>query len=256
MYQQDFGVWYRRLIPQNMSLNILFMKKYQFVFLSMVMAIGCSTPMPLMESVRIPAEFPVKDTTRNFLIIDAAEVMTTGIAIVKRREAVLQDVKAEYLRLVPELFETQLSMKAVIDTSVTEDQKKRILAHERNILDSLRSRHNAEIIVVFLNCYGGFEKDDVVTEKNDDGSKSKTAYYSVFFESTWKVIQNGIDKQKIIMARKPHSNRPIVSGLLARGPGFKANKKDILEMARDNAYNFTGLFQDRVVNMQVPVKRN
>lgn len=231
------------------------MRKYPFVFLLIALAAGCTTPVPVMQAVHIPAEFPVKDSTQTFLIVDAADVMTTGIAIVKRREAVLEDVKADYLRLVPELVTMQLGMPVVIDTSVTADQKKRILLHESNILDSLRSKHNAGIIVVFRNCYGGFEKDDVVTERNDDGSKSKTAYYSVFFESTWQVIQDGIDRQKIIIARKPHSSRPIVSGLLARGPGFKANRKDILEMARDNAYNFTGLFQDREVNMQVPSKR-
>ena len=215
---------------------------------------ACETTAPLTRNILIPAEYRIKDSTQTFLIIDAAEVLTTGIAIVKRREAVMQNVKTEYLSVVPDLVTMQLSMPVVIDTSLTNDQKNRIVMGDKRIIDTLRSRHNAGVIGVLLNCYGGFEKDDVVTEKNQDGSKSKTAFYSVFFESTWQVIADDVFQQKTIMARKPHSSRPIISGLLARGPGFKANRKDLLEISRENAYNFTGLFQDRYINMPVPRK--
>ena len=224
------------------------------VLVLLILVSGCETTAPLTRNTLIPAEFKIKDSTQTFLLIDAADVLTTGIAIVKRREAVMQNVKTEYLSVVPELITSQLSMPVVTDTTISIDQKNRILMGDKRIIDSLRSRHNAGVIGVLLNCYGGFEKDEVVTEKNQDGSKSKTAYYSVFFESTWHVIADDVFQQKIIMARKPHSSRPIISGLLARGPGFKANRKDLLEISRENAYNFTGLFQDRYINMQPPAR--
>ena len=246
MCRPDSGAWCNHYKFAAMK-NIL-------IVLTAILVSSCETTAPLTQNTLIPAEYKIRDSTQTFVIIDAADIMTTGIAIVKRREAVMQNVKSEYLSVVPDLVTTQLSMPVVMDTSLTLDQKSRVLQGDRNILDSLRNRHNAGVIGVLLNCYGGFEKDEVVTEKNQDGSKSKTAYYSVFFESTWQVIVDNINQQKIIMARRPHSSRPIISGLLARGPGFKANRKDLLEISRENAYEFTGLFQDRYINLPVRIK--
>ncbi len=231
------------------------MKRNKLVFILAMILTGCITPALITQSVHVPAEFKVNDSTSTFLIIDAAEVSTTGLAIVKRREAVMEDVKADYISFVPALVSAHVPLRVIIDSTISNEQKNRILLHDRKFIDSLLSKHNAGMMAVLKNCYGGFEKDDVVTERNSDGSKSKTAYYSVFFESTWQVIDHRIDKEKIIIARNPHSSRPIVSGLLARGPGFKANRKDILEVARENAINFTGLFYDKDVMMQVPARQ-
>ena|SRR5687768_90049 len=231
------------------------MIKFSLYIILAALFTGCATPALVTQSFHVPAEFPVADSTRTFLIVDAAEIMTTGIALVKRREAVMQDVKTDYLKVIPGIVTEKLSMPVVIDTTITAEQKTRILAHETKTIDSLLAKHHAEILVVLKNCYGGFEKDDVVTEKNDNGSKSKTAYYSVFFESTWQVIQGRMYREKVIMARKPHSSRPIVSGLLARGPGFKANREDIVEMARVNAFDFTALFHDREIIRQMPARQ-
>lgn len=231
------------------------MSYFSLVVGFVAMVAGCSTPSFVTQTIQVPAEFPVNDSTRAFLIVDAAEVMTTGIALVKRREAVMQDVKTDYLKVIPAIVTEKLSMPVVIDTTISAEQKSRILAHDQKTIDTLLAKHNAGIMVVLKNCYGGFDKDEVVTERNQDGSKSKTAYYSVFFESTWQVIQVRLDKEKVVVARKPHSNRPIVSGLLARGPGFSANRKDIVEMARLNASEFTALFHDREIMQQVPVRQ-
>src|SRR5687768_5910913 len=94
------------------------MKNMLIVFTLFMLATGCGTTAPLTREMLIPAEYKIKDSTQTFLIIDAADVLTTGIAIVKRREAVMQNVKTEYLSVVPDLVTTQLSMPVVIDTSI------------------------------------------------------------------------------------------------------------------------------------------
>lgn len=81
--------------------------------------------------------------------------------------------------------------------------------------------------------------------KNNDGSTSKTAYYSVFFNTDITVIQGDQLYRKRITASREHSNRSVLSGLLARGPGYEANKKDIAAMANRNASNLSGLFRER-----------
>ncbi|HUR12615.1 MAG TPA: hypothetical protein VM012_14665 [Flavitalea sp.] len=208
-------------------------------------AAGCSSVLPILEDKKIPAAFPIKDSLKTFVLIDAAEVVTTGMTLLKKRKAVLEDVKKEYMQMVPEWVENELKIKAITDTSLTADQKKKLLLYDSAMISMLRDRHGAEVIAILKNCYGGFEQDDVVTEKDNDGTKTKTAFYSVFFESTWQVIQGNKNEEKTVRASKPHSSRSVASGLLARGPAFKANKSDILQVASDNAFNFTGLFEDR-----------
>lgn len=73
----------------------------------------------------------------------------------------------------------------------------------------------------------------------------KTAYYPVFLNTDITIIQGDQLFRKRITASRKHSNRSVINGLLTRGPGYKANKKDIAEMASSNAGNLYGLFRER-----------
>src|SRR5688500_17403628 len=123
------------------SFKFVGMKNILILLVLIMLIAGCETTSPLTRNSLIPAEYRIKDSTQTFLIIDAAEVLTTGIAIVKRREAVMQNVKSEYLSVVPDMVTAQLSMPVVIDTSLTIDQKNRIVMGDKRIIDTLRFRH-------------------------------------------------------------------------------------------------------------------
>lgn len=214
-------------------------------FLFCLWLVSCTAVIPLSEPVTIPAEFPLKDSGKSFVFIDAADVSTPGIAIVKKREQVLEEIKKEFVQLIPVAIESHLPISVIIDSSLSDLIILKLLSGDTGITSELRRKHNADVIAVLKNCFGGFEQDEIETEKKADGSKSKTAYYSVVFQSTWQIIYRNMDVEKQVSARRPHSSRSVASGLLARGPGYQANKKDLLNMARENAFEFTGLFRDR-----------
>ena len=221
------------------------MSNFRLSYLSCTILAGCTAMIPLSEPITIPAEFPLKDTGKSFVFIDAADVKTPGIAILKKREQVLDEVKKEFVQLLPAAIEAHLPVSVTVDTSLSELSIWKLLSDDSTVISELRRKHKADVIVVLKNCFGGFEQDNIDTEKKADGSKSKTAYYSVVFQSTWQILYKNMHVEKQVLARRPHSSRSVASGLLARGPGYQANKQDIMNMAKQNAYEFTGLFRDR-----------
>ncbi len=66
---------------------------------------------------------------------------------------------------------------------------------------------------------------------------------TLYFNTGWIILQGKTINTRTVTASTYHSIRSIQSGLLARGPGFQANKKDILEMAEKNAFNVAQLFK-------------
>lgn len=193
----------------------------------------------------LPAEIPVQDFSKSIVVIDAGDVYTPGLAITKKREAVVTSIKNSYFSNLPDILRKDLQISAFRDTILTDDEKKRLLQNDDAVRLKLATKYGANIFIILQNYEGGFSQDDIVRTKNNDGSTDKTAYYSVFFNTDITVIQGDQLYRKRITASREHSKRSVLSGLLARGPGYEANKKDILAMANRNAANLSGLFRER-----------
>lgn len=197
----------------------------------------------------LPAEIPVQNYSKSIVIIDAGDVYTPGLAITKKREAVVTSIKNIYLSNLPDILKNDLQIPVFRDNSLTDEEKNRLLQNDDAIRLKLVTKHSANIFIILQNYEGGFSQDEIVRSKNTDGSTKKTAYYSVFFNTDITVIQGDQLYRKRITASREHSNRSVLSGLLARGPGYEANKKDIVAMANRNAGNLSGLFRERTGKM-------
>ncbi len=192
-----------------------------------------------------PPEIPLQDSVGTIVIIDAADVRTPGIAITKKREEVVSSIKQDFVSHLPAAIRLHLGNPSLFDTSISDEEKTRLLMDDAKVKQKLFSKHHAAMIIILKDCAGGFTQDDVVSEKASNGSTSKTAYYSVFFQSTYHIIQKENSWNKEVTASRKHSNRSVLSGLLARGPGYEANKKDIAQMAEDNAVQTANLFKEQ-----------
>ncbi len=193
----------------------------------------------------LPAEIPIQDFSKSIVVIDAGDVYTPGLALTKKREAVVTSIKNSYFANLPDVLKKDLQLSAFRDTILTDDEKKRLLQNDDAVRLKLATKYGANIFIILQNYEGGFSQDDIVRTKKNDGSTDKTAYYSVFFNTDITVIQGDQLYHKRITASREHSKRSVLSGLLARGPGYEANKKDILAMANRNASNLSGLFRER-----------
>lgn len=191
-----------------------------------------------------PTGFNIEPGTKSFALIDCGIANSTGIAIKKKREGVVKQVKIQYMILLNTALKQQLNLNSITDTTLTEDEKKNLLKKDPEAMLRLSNKYPSAIILILKNCYAGFRQDEVKKVGSWDGkSDSKVAEYSVFFESEWLILQGNTTNEKTVTASKHHSSRTIQSGLLARGPGFEANKKDILAVAEQNAFNVSVLFK-------------
>lgn len=220
------------------------MKKNSLIIVGAILAItGCKVLS--LNYKTFPPEIPLQDSTGTIVIIDAADVHTPGITITKKREEVVTKIKQDFVAHLPSAMRLDLGNPSLLDTTVSDVDKTRLLMDDALVKQQLFSKHNASMIIVLKDCSGGFSQDEVVSEKAADGSTSKTAYYSVFFQTAYHIIQKEKSWNKEITASKKHSNRSVLSGLLARGPGYEANKKSIAQMAETNAVQTANLFKEQ-----------
>ncbi|MDB5229625.1 MAG: hypothetical protein JWN76_430 [Chitinophagaceae bacterium] len=195
----------------------------------------------------LPPEIKLADSTGTIVVIDAAEIHTPGLINTKKREAVVTEIKVDYVKHMPDAIRNTLGNTAVTDTSLNDEEKILLLGDNPAIKEKIFSKYNASAILVLVDCSGGFTQDEVVKQKKQDGSTSKEAYYSVFFQAKYHIIQSAQSWNKEVYASRKHSSRSVLSGLLARGPGYEANQKDIAEMAHQNAAKTAGLFKAQTI---------
>lgn len=229
------GHTFARIIPDTMS-----------KFYSILLLMGLSACKTISLSPRLyPAEIQVESPSMSVVIVDAGDVYTPGLALTKKREAVVTQIKELYLSQLPEAFKRDLQLISFRDTTLSAEEQTKLLQNDPQVKMKLREKYKANLFVILRTYEGGFRQDDVVKKTNTDGSTNKTAYYSVFFETELTIIQGDRLYEKRVSASKEHSQRSVLSGLLARGPGYEANRKDIHAMAMQNAKHVTGIFRER-----------
>jgi hypothetical protein len=191
-----------------------------------------------------PAGFNIEPNTKSFVLIDGGVTTTPGLAIKKKREGVVKEIKNQYLVMLDTALQKQLNLTSITDTTITTEEKNALLKKDPVAITNLSNRYHSAIVLILKDCYSGFRQGEVKKVSNWDGtSNSKVAEYFVFFDTEWIILQGNAVNEKTVGASRFHSDRTIQSGLLARGPGFEANKKDILEMAQLNAFNVSRLFK-------------
>lgn len=168
-----------------------------------------------------------------------------------KKTRIFKEASLEMLKHVEEEFRSYPNLRVIAAyDSVT-------MANDiRTIIDSsvlsteqirrLTERYHADYILSLEQYSAGFNQDNVERVKNADGSTSKTAYYSVYANSTWawyNIASNTFDELKG-NASQPHSDRAVVSGLLAFGPAIVSNEREIKQVTsvavRNMLVNYRG----------------
>ena len=196
-----------------------------------------------------PPYITVKDSSKSLVLIDAGNVKVPGVQFSKNRDEVVTETKVLYIDSLYQGLQKELPLTIVLDSLITPDDKLKALQGDSAILAAISRKYHAALVMVLTDYSAGFNQDEVKKEKLSNGGTSKTAYYSVFFNSHWIIWQDTTLRRKDVLASELHSDRSVVSGLLARGPGYKANRKAIENIANVNVRNVLELFKEQ----QVPV---
>jgi len=147
------------------------MKKLSLLSSAMLMIVliitGCKSLSFTQKT--LPAEIPVQDYSKSIVVIDAGDVYTPGLAITKKREAVVTSIKNMYFSNLPDVLRKDLQLPAFRDTILTDDEKTRLLQNDDAVRLKLATKYGANIFIILQNYEGGFSQDEVVRTKNNDG---------------------------------------------------------------------------------------
>src|SRR6478609_10094528 len=98
------------------------MKKSILIGVLLVLALtGCKIFTVTYKT--FPPEIPFQDSFGTVVIIDAADAHTPGIAITKKREEVVTQIKQDFVYHLPSAIRLQLGNPAVLDTSLSDYEK-------------------------------------------------------------------------------------------------------------------------------------
>src|SRR6478752_9666829 len=120
--------------------------KILIAFLSVLILAGCKALSVSYKTV--PAEIPLLDSVGTVVIIDAADTHTPGIAITKKREEVVTQIKQDFIYHLPSAIHLNLGNPAVLDTSLSDNEKNLLLRDDATLKKKIFDKHHATMIII------------------------------------------------------------------------------------------------------------
>jgi len=234
--------------------------KFSLFIFATVSFLGCGVSYIPLTANR-PPEINFNDSTVHILVINRFDVNKVDFTLRKeKKKAVFNNgINAEIAQVLTELE----SIKGI-----NLIKKSDSLTMARNIkanLDStvltvgeiqqLAQQYKADYILALENYDAGFEQDEVIKTKNTDGSTSKVAKYSLAVKSSWVLYDKaGLSFKELRgdMA-KYHSERAVVSAILAIGPALGSNTKFVQEVSMIAGKNVAGYFKSQLISLDRPI---
>lgn len=233
---------------------------YVFIFITLCCCTACGVTYPSLSIQRKP-EIIFSDAATHILVINRYDVQKVDFILrkEKKKEVYSRGINAEIAQVLSELE----SMKGI-----NLIKKSDSLTMARNLqanLDStvltigeiryLATKYKADYILALENYEASFVQDEVVRKKNSDGSTSKTASYSLAVESSWVLYDKMGKSFKELRgnASQFHSERSVLSGLLAVGPALGSNTKTVQEVSIAAGKRVAAYFQGQIVSFTRPL---
>jgi hypothetical protein len=233
---------------------------YLILVASLCFFSACGVSYAPLTAQRAP-EISFKDSTTNVLVINRFDINKVDFVLRKgkKKEVFNRGINAEIGQLLNELE----SMKGIRLIKNSDN-----LTMARNLkgnLDStvltvgeiqaLANKYNADYILALEYYDAGFVQDEVVRSKNDDGSVKKTAKYSLEIKSSWVLYDKAGQSFRELRGNvaKYHSDREVVSAILALGPTIAANTKLVQEVSIAAGKQVAGYFKSQMVTINRPL---
>lgn len=214
------------------------MKANQLTLLSLfflTIGYGCISTQVVMQIT--PPNQKIALNASKIVLVDLTNIQARGLVLTKQREEVLKEVKQFYVKEGSQYLSDALHVPVLVDTL------QHAVKTQEAIVEKTQEVYGSSMVIILKTFDGGFSQETVDRTTDVNGSVSKTARYEVYCTTDIIVWQNNQFYPKYIHVTKPHSERSVMSGLLARGPGYRANKGDIEEAAKANMVKIADLFR-------------
>jgi len=238
------------------------MKLLKNLSLFMIVVCLCSCGVSYVPlTVQRGPEITFRDSITNVLVINRFDVNKVDFILrkEKKKEVYNQGINAEIGQLLNEL-ESIKGIRLI--------KKSDSLTMARNLkanLDStvltfgeiqqLATKYKADYILALENYDAGFVQGDIIKTKNSDGSTTKIAKYSLEIRSSWIMYDKNGNSFRELKGDEIqyHSERSVVSALLAVGPALGSNTKFVQNLSITAGKKVAGYFKSQLISVTRPL---
>jgi hypothetical protein len=177
-------------------------------------------PATIQNSVVTYPPFPIVPEPEKVVIANAYNV---------KAQSYRENKEEQFIGLINETMQsTATHLKNNVNTEVAIERDS-FFVNRDPYVDSLLIKHNASHVLLITHFDAYFVQTDVEVTETETG-KSREAFYDIVVDIGY-LLQSQYDQKfdTIISARRQHSSRSVLSGLLAAGPNIVSNQEDALE---------------------------
>lgn len=169
------------------------------------------------------------DTLPKILVVNSYDPSSSSFR--KNKKELLSEVADSLRYYLAEIFERENAARVSLA-----DQRVLLLNDSTDGLDSFFRQKQVDYVIIILNVEAEFVKTDVEVERQDDGSKKRTARYDLCTTFSYLLAaKNGSNIERKEMVCEFFTERTVMSGLLAAGPDLVGKSKWVFRSARKNA---------------------
>ena len=169
------------------------------------------------------------DSLPKVLVVNGYDPSSTSFR--KNKKELLSEVADSLRYYLMEIIERENAGKVSLA-----EQRVVPLGDSTDWLDNLLQQKQTDFVIVILNVEAEFVKTDVEVERQDDGSKKRTARYDLCSTINYLLAgkKDAYSERKEIVCEF-FTERTVMSGLLAAGPDLVGKSKWVFRSVRKNA---------------------
>jgi hypothetical protein len=177
----------------------------------------------------------IHDPNSRVLIINAFDAM--GLKVRKNKKELFRDLSDSVMITVYRILEDP-NREVIVVPGVIKDT-----FSLDSIVNNYMVKHNVRKAIVLRSLDAYFDQTDVVVVKNDDKSKTRTAYYDLCSTVNFKVYDSiSLVKEPEFKTCENFTDRTVFSGLLAVGPDIVGKRKHAIRITVSNADRIRAYF--------------
>ncbi len=221
---------------------------YRLAVLSMLLWVACTAPNRIISfTAKTKPVYSIDPLPQKILLLNANDIVAKKY----------RDSKEELFISLTDNLMNWISKRVLEKEGIPAEVIKgytSITGNTDSILKVLLSKYNATHAIVLQSFDVYFDQTNVEVVKGSDGVKSRTASYDIVTDIGYSLYSTStLLKMMTVNRKKFHSNRSVVSGLLAAGPSVVLHREDARDMSIENAQQYLNNFFSGEANRQRPV---
>jgi hypothetical protein len=191
-----------------------------FIITLSFLNVSCIIPVTLNTSIPTLPTRDFKTPPAKIVVANAYDVKTASVRDNKEK------LFGELIDITVRHTSNEINRRSEIPATFVEGVA--IPSHQPDSsIQKLMTTHLASHAIIVKSFNASFEQTEVNVTEADDGSKNRQAMYDIIVDIGYTFHNwSGRQFDTLISARKFHSSRNVLSGLLAAGPNIVANSED------------------------------